>query len=154
MANTWTTLLDAVYPVGAVYQSWSSTSPATLFGGTWTQITSRFLYATTSAGTTGGANTHTLTTSEIPSHWHTGVRVNWFDTGGRGVADFGWSDTESNLGVDRTNWTDSTGGGSAHNNMPAYITCYTWRRTAQRISLQTATKFHVNKYVQYPIHFN
>ena len=36
-------LLDLVYPVGAVYISATSTSPQTLFGGTWEQIKGRFL---------------------------------------------------------------------------------------------------------------
>jgi hypothetical protein len=30
-----TSVLNAVYPVGAIYLSVNSTSPATLFGGTW-----------------------------------------------------------------------------------------------------------------------
>ncbi len=33
------------YPVGAYYISESATSPASLFGGTWTQVTGRFLRA-------------------------------------------------------------------------------------------------------------
>lgn len=51
------TALTAAYPVGAIYLSWSSTSPASLFGGTWTQITDRFLYCHNSSGTNGGSNT-------------------------------------------------------------------------------------------------
>ena len=39
-------LFDLVYPVGSVYMSTNSTSPATLFGGTWTKIAGRFLWAT------------------------------------------------------------------------------------------------------------
>lgn len=31
-------LLDLIYPVGSLYWSSNSTNPATLFGGTWTQI--------------------------------------------------------------------------------------------------------------------
>ena len=74
MANTWTTLLDAVYPVGAVYQSWSSTSPATLFGGTWTQIKGAFLGATgansfASAGELGGSLK--IARTQLPQHAHT-----------------------------------------------------------------------------------
>lgn len=65
-------LTDLTYPVGAIYQSTASTSPASLFGGSWSQITSRFLYATTSSNGTGGSNTHTLSVNEIPSHTHGG----------------------------------------------------------------------------------
>ena len=75
---------ETVYPVGAVYMSVSSTSPASLFGGTWEQITEKFLLAagsTHTAGSTGGAWTKTLTytgstgattltVEQIPPHTH------------------------------------------------------------------------------------
>lgn len=134
MANTWTSLLELVYPVGSVYSSYTSTSPATRFGGTWSAITKRFPYY--NAGTsTGGSNIHTLTISEMPTHTHSidHVRVNWYDSGGRGFIGPGtWSDDSANLGVDRSlPQIYNNGGGNAHNNMPAYQTLYAWRRTAQ-----------------------
>jgi hypothetical protein len=75
-----------IYPVGAIYMSVDSTSPATLFGGTWVAIENTFLVAAGSsytAGSTGGSATHTHTTPShthtvadhthsIPSHTHTG----------------------------------------------------------------------------------
>ena len=73
MANTWTTLLDAVYPIGSIYQAYNSTSPASRFGGTWSAIQDKFLlgigddYSTV---TTGGEATHTLSVSEMPTHQH------------------------------------------------------------------------------------
>ena len=39
------TVIDKVYPVGAIYMSVSRTNPKTLFGGTWVQIKDRFLLA-------------------------------------------------------------------------------------------------------------
>ena len=36
------------YPVGSLYISATATSPASLFGGTWTQLKNRFLFATNS----------------------------------------------------------------------------------------------------------
>ena len=51
----------------------NSTNPGTLFGGTWEQIQGRFLLGMSSsypAGSSGGEATHTLTTTEIPSHHH------------------------------------------------------------------------------------
>ena len=61
------------YPVGAIYISTTSTSPATLFGGTWTQLSAgQFLIAAGSsdykAGDTGGSTSHSHTVS---SHSHT-----------------------------------------------------------------------------------
>lgn len=66
-------MLDASYPVGAIYLSVNSTSPGTLFGGTWEQIQDKFLLSagsTYTAGSTGGEATHTLTSNEMPSHNH------------------------------------------------------------------------------------
>ena len=66
-------ITDLVYPVGSIYMSVNSTSPATLFGGTWEQLKDKFLLSagtTYSAGSTGGESTHTLTKNEMPSHTH------------------------------------------------------------------------------------
>lgn len=72
-------VVDLVYPVGAIYVSTVSTNPNTIFGrGTWAAFgTGRTLVGVDSGQTefdtveeTGGAKTHTLTESEIPSHTH------------------------------------------------------------------------------------
>ena len=66
-------ILDLVYPVGSVYMSVNSTSPATLFGGTWEQIQDRFLLAagsTYTAGGTGGSAITSLAVNNLPSHHH------------------------------------------------------------------------------------
>lgn len=60
---------DDVYPIGSIYMSTSSTSPASMFGGTWTQIKDRFLLAagdTYAAGKTDGYATHELTEDQLP----------------------------------------------------------------------------------------
>lgn len=68
-------LIDMIYPVGSIYMSVNSTSPATLFGGTWEQIQDRFLLAASSgdyaAGSTGGYATTTLSANNLPAHNHT-----------------------------------------------------------------------------------
>ena len=72
-------ILNAAYPIGAVYISVNSTSPATLFGGTWERIQGRFLLGASgsySAGSTGGEASHTLTAAEMPSHTHAGPNHN------------------------------------------------------------------------------
>ncbi|OGS54972.1 MAG: hypothetical protein A2Y20_07720 [Firmicutes bacterium GWF2_51_9] len=68
---------NLMYPIGALYLSVLATSPSVLFGGTWVQISDKFLLAggpTYSPGTNGGAASHTHTsaahTHAIASHSH------------------------------------------------------------------------------------
>lgn len=54
-----TNLLTAVYPVGSVYLSISSISPASIIGGTWEQIKDKYLRCvSTTIGSVGGNDTH------------------------------------------------------------------------------------------------
>ena len=67
--------IDAVYPVGTIYQNASvDTNPSTLFGvGTWEKIEGKFLYGTATGialGSSGGAPTVTLGVANMPSHYH------------------------------------------------------------------------------------
>ena len=39
-------LTSVLHPIGSIYMSFTSTSPASMFGGTWTQITGYFLLGT------------------------------------------------------------------------------------------------------------
>ena len=74
-------IVDLIYPVGSMYFSTNNTSPATLFGGTWDQITGYYLYAgvgnTISGNNTSGepsvneTGSTTLTVAQMPSHTHT-----------------------------------------------------------------------------------
>lgn len=66
-------LLNKIYPIGCVYTSTVYTSPNTLFGGTWEQITDCFLAAigtSVNAGKNAGKRSITLTTANLPSHAH------------------------------------------------------------------------------------
>ena len=122
-------LLDKVYPIGSVYISYNSTSPASRFGGSWTAITGRFPYF--NAGTsTGGSNTHTLTIDELPKHTHD---INEPYTTGSGNTTYGSGIPPHNNTSSSGRWiptVQSVGGGKAFNIMPAYQTLYAWRRTA------------------------
>lgn len=93
-----TYVLNLMYPIGSIYFSVSSTSPQTLFGGTWEQLKDRFLLAAGSsytAGNTGGSSSHshsnsstgsvTLTSSHIPSHTHTYLKSST-STGGHSLS--------------------------------------------------------------------
>lgn len=66
-------LLSVIYPIGSIYMSVNSTSPAELFGGTWEQIKDTFLLGIGTIYTsdiTGGEINHTLSSEELPSHTH------------------------------------------------------------------------------------
>lgn len=128
-------ILEAVYPVGSIYISVNSTSPQTLFGGTWKAINGKFLLGQSSAhkaGSTGGEETHTLTMGEMPEHTHPMYSGN---AGG----DSEWTPDEGAYLVDSVTQTKTTwwarlgmsyaGGGNAHNNMPPYLAVYMWKRT-------------------------
>ena len=120
------------FPIGFVYSSMNSTSPASTFGGSWTEIKGRFPYF--NAGTEkGGANSQTLTVEQIPKHNHSltppGYDGFW-NYGNDWNAGRAWSAASSSAYniVDRG--TGYAGGGQAINNMPAYQTLYAWYRTA------------------------
>ena len=135
---------QVMYPVGAIYQSWSSISPASLFGGSWSQITEKFLYCANSAGGTGGASTVTLSVQQMPAHSHrppSGYFIVQNNVGsmrqitpmitntGTG-SDGKWRGRLAEDSGQRQLSTENEGRGASHENMPPYIRCYTWRRTA------------------------
>ena len=129
-----TALINLIYPVGSIYLSVSSTSPETLFGGTWVKLQNRFLLGAGSSytlGATGGEATHKLTEAEMPAHTHLGGHINVSMLGQTGGAN--WPTLMSRAIDDTTaynNHTTSTGSSTAHNNMPPYLVVNMWKRTA------------------------
>ena len=129
-------LLNKIYPIGSIYMSYNQISPASFLGGTWTQITDRFLLSAGSlytAGSTGGEATHTLIISEMPSHSHTmtaGITMsnshNHNTSNGANVIAMCPTNASN---VNLTPQSNITGEGQAHNNMPPYLVVYMWRRT-------------------------
>lgn len=136
----WSALVNKLYPVGCIYQSTSSTSPASFLGGTWERIKDKFILAagdTYAAGKTGGEASHALTVDEMPAHRHAGIDID-------NLYCFGW-ENGSLTGVNFKNFYGGTywgnnvqnrltsgyaGGSTAHNNMPPYLTAYIWKRIA------------------------
>lgn len=121
------------YPIGSIYQSTSSTSPSSLFGGTWEQIKDVFLLAagdTYPAGSTGGEATHTLTLSEMPAHIHnTYVSVSNSPGPFRGVLS-GSEAFATNKAAYEGNDSTVAGANGEHNNMPPYLAVCVWKRIA------------------------
>lgn len=153
------------HPVGEYYwTSDSSFNPANEWGGTWERIQDgRVLISNNSShavGSTGGAETVTLSLSQLPpythSHAHTrgtmditgsfiqAAHANYVATGAFYMTGT-WagncaenSDSRPVAGFSAArSWTGSTssdsfsfGGGQSHNNMQPYRTAICWHRTA------------------------
>ena len=143
-------IVDIVYPVGAIYMSMEATNPSKLFGGLWERIgVGRMLISagggdgqviddntykgrgqTTGitadvtffpVGETGGELDHTLSIAEIPSHNHDAHIGSQKAFASGNVA--GYKDaTDKKV-------TGSTGGDGKHNNLPPYLSVYMWKRT-------------------------
>ena len=142
--------LDA-HPVGSYYWSNDSTSPATLFGGTWEALPAGYTLIaqgsgsdsfgsfTYEAGQKYGERKHQLTTDEMAPHVHqermptsdgnsnplVNLETNGTLSGATVPQRFGYT----NKATDKVN-TVSAGGGKGHNNIPPVIASYAWRRTA------------------------
>ena len=153
-------LADVFYPVGSIYISAASTSPADMFGGTWKRINGRVLigagqneanttnaWGSTSASVTnfpagemGGVYRHALSENELPE-----IRA-WFVKHGEenGTDIYGLGGHATGTGFNGKYKTGNTfngahsyktpgikfGGNAAHNNMPPYLVVYMWQRTA------------------------
>ena len=118
------------YPIGSIYLSVNNTSPASLFGGTWEKIQDRFLLASGSSyslGATGGEKEHTLTISEMPSHYHNTGATNHYNYATSG-SNFYITSSGYPVRDITTNGAGYTGGDNPHNNMPPYLVVNVWKR--------------------------
>lgn len=140
-----TSIYDLVYPVGCLFETTNSANPSTYFTGTtWVAYgTGRVTVGHNPADSdfdnindTGGAKTVSLTTSQMPSHYHTTLH------GGSSGSSrpSGWTAVQNNIGpgtfgggTDDDGWSTSRskseGSGSSHENMPPYCVVYRWKRT-------------------------
>jgi len=134
-------ILNAVYPVGSIYMSINSTSPATLFGGRWEAISQGRTLVGVGTGTdingdsmtwaaeaTGGEYLHTLTIDEMPSHNHNVNTIFPFTIGSNRTAVA--NSTSNNVTGTAGDVVLNAGGGQAHNNIQPFFAVYMWKRTA------------------------
>lgn len=137
--SSFVNLLDIVYPVGSIYVSMNSESPASTIGGTWTQITDKFLYSSTSALATGG-NEYSYMNIYIDYQFgllaHADYDHMFTFAGGASATYTNQSQTtpysvstsvQSNLSQTKPSQLFIQ---STFDNKPPYITCYMWYRTA------------------------
>ena len=138
--NLGSSLVNLIYPIGAVYISVNSTDPGTIWSGTtWVAFgAGRTLVGIdggdasfNSVEETGGAKTHTLTTAQLPAHYHS-YYDQWYSLHPYLL----WSSAApQNLGGPSTfqsqgRNTGNAGSGSSHNILQPYIVTYMWKRTA------------------------
>lgn len=115
-------------PVGTIIYMYDGTSPATIYGYEWEQITNKFILACNTTYpnlSTGGEATHTLIANEVARHTHTFPAGNPNDRKGTMAGMYLRCNATSSA---RTIYTNYVGGGGAHNNMPPYIRVSAWRR--------------------------
>lgn len=123
-------IMLTLYPVGAVYISANSTSPASLFGGTWESIGGRFLLGadeTYDAGSMGGNNTIQINKENMP-YWSLFANAVNQD----GMWSYGkWADHSAKSGdiLARHN-ADLGDTGQPIDNMPPYLAVYMWKRVS------------------------
>ena len=125
---------DTFYPVGSIFISTNSTSPAQLIGGTWTKFSQgRTLVGASDTdsdftiGKTGGEKTHTLSIDEMPNHrhnidaWQPSYNTTMFDQVKMALANTydPWRAKQ---------WTSAAGNNRPHNNLQPYISVWIWQR--------------------------
>lgn len=132
-------LLDRMYPVNSIYISTNSTSPASLYGGSWERYgKGRTLVSVNesdtdfTAGKTGGSKTHnhnpgTLSAQVSLSGNETIVRrvsIPSFKGDVRHIGDVYGGSFDANWGAAIVGHSDDA------SSMEPYVAVYVWRRTA------------------------
>lgn len=148
-------IVDMIYPVGSIYMSVNSTSPATLFGGTWVAWGSgrvpvgidkndedfntvekaggdKLLQSHNHSGTIGTGYSN-FTRAVAPG---TGAPAAYGNNHIAAITDqhgdyIDYENSGNFVGMNHTHniTIGNTGGGNSGNLQP-YITCYMWKRTA------------------------
>lgn len=125
---SWTNLLEIIYPVGSIYCSTLTTSPAELLGGSWIKIEEAVLRSSNDAFGYTGADSHAMTVEEMPNHQHTVIDNNRAIPISSGA---GYTtpvyDTYGNLNV---HYGGAAGGGQEISLVQRSFNCNMWYRTA------------------------
>lgn len=134
--SSWKELIALAYPVGAIYLTTNDTSPAELFGGSWSELKGRYYlrgYTTDSngfanAGETGGSNY--IYTRHLPSHSHPQNQYTFLS---RASAEKKFQNVNQGYYIGTVietgeALTQPTGDGELY--LPAYYVVHIYRRTA------------------------
>lgn len=126
-------VVERDHPVGSLYISENSTSPAELYGGTWERIEGKFIMGasdTYPAGSTGGNATVIIGKTNLPN-----VRLDvetLYSKGASGsaydVVNITHEQSDGSGNFSRTGKTYPLGDGTPLNILPPYYSVYIWRR--------------------------
>lgn len=132
-------MLDRMYPVDSIYISTNSTSPASLYGGSWERYgTGRALISASdtdsdfTAGTTGGSKTHNHNPGTLGAQVSFDgnntvvrrVKLSSFKGDVRKIGDIYGGSFDATWGAAIVGHSDSA------SSMEPYVAVYVWRRTA------------------------
>lgn len=128
---TWVNLMDILYPVGAFYFSTKNTSPSSLIGGTWAQVSNAVIRGVTSgAANYTSTNDRVLTAADLPAHSH-GIYVDGASSETvphdvlpktTWMANWRIQGTAAQIPTGQSEWGFST--------IPHAFECFIWYRTA------------------------
>jgi hypothetical protein len=133
--------LLAAHPIGSIYESYVSTNPGTIFGGTWVTLGAGQVAVGIStagtfnvvAGTTGGVESVTLTAAEsgLRSHGHS-FQYGMGAAGGTAYigSPYGPQSVIQATVPSSVVANASSSATQSHTNLQPYVAVYRWRRTA------------------------
>lgn len=150
--SSWTNSALQPYPVGSIYMSVNSTSPACLFGGAWEAwgkgrvplgcginhgnnypgfgACNAGIFDHPNSDTLGGEYSHILSQNEMPIHTHS-IYSGYQGNGGvESPSDVQLYNRWSIVNQGYRNFSADAGASYAHNIIQPYQTCYMWKRVA------------------------
>lgn len=129
--------VDLIYPIGSIYMTTSTVSPAVLFGGTWERIKGRCIVGVDENDTSFNTVSKTGGSKYLQKHKHIGI--NWLGDKNQFItlnslsgSTVGYTIPYSGQGNPnhRNNIHTSWEGTGNSGNLQPYYTAYIWRRTA------------------------
>ena len=139
--SSWVNLLDIIYPVGSLYMSFNSGSPAAFMTGTWEQIVGKFLYCNNSGGVEGGESSHSHSLESGGALIDVIGTDNWINIATTANGDllgtfvpaqkYAYLSNQTNPSVETAfHPIKLTGNTDAQQSLPPYLTIYAWKRIA------------------------